>query len=299
MVCLCYKINCANNMKTSLIVSAVAVALFAAVTAIPIGCQHTGVSDTPTSRIATKKDEGTKEEAGAEDAEAAVLARLAKKIDELRQLKIASLKEKSGSTSKEDALSVPAKSVKSEIGADLEKKMEGPMVGGGDLQDVEEGEEETKAEQEREASKARSDSVSLRTVVRMAMLPKNADNSFLTDEEQKGLADYVRVKMLKDSRDVVRMPMNPVVRNSLPRTLSRLAKASNFLSEEERDSLSRLVRSNGFKIGGDANAAENDVHLGAFVRAALGGEADIIGKVDAAPGSPLSLKEAEKMSLTI
>lgn len=278
--------NGAGEMKTSLLVAAVvAFGLFASVVAVPIGCQQAGAK--------SNEAEGVKGGSESNDAEAAVLNRLARKIDELRKLKVATLK----SEAKKDGLSIPSKSVKKEMGEEDAPPTEGPK-NGGDLADVTEGEEEKKHEQEKESKEAEKNSVSLRTVVRMSSPGSSGPGSFLTDDEQKGLAEYVRVKMLKGTRDVIRMPMEPVIRQHIPSTLSRLASTSEFLSKQERESLSRLVRSNGIKIDG---ATENDVKLGAFVRAALTGDKTLSFGVKAEIPSDgvLSQKEAEKMSLTI
>lgn len=273
-------------MKTSFVIAAVvAFGLFASVVAVPVGCQKDGQKGNGA--------EGAKDGSVSDDAEAAVLNRLARKIDELRKLKVATIK----SEAKKNGLSIPTKSVKKEMGEEDAPPTKGPKKGG-DLADVAKGEEQKKHEQEEENKEAEKNAVSLRTVVRMSVPGSSGPGSFLTDDEQKGLAEYVRVKMLRGTRDVVRMPMDPVVRQQIPSTLSRLASASEFLSKKERDSLSRLVRSNGIKIDG---AGENDIKLGAFVRAALRGNKELgLGDNDGTPSNDvLSQKEAEKMSLTI
>lgn len=273
-------------MKTTFFLATVfAFGLFANVVAVPIGCQHTGAKASEAA--------GVKDGSVSDDAEALVLNRLARKIDELRKLKVATLK----SEAKKDGLSIPTKSVKKEMGADVKSPEESPAKGG-DLADVINGEKEKEHEQEQENKEAEQNSVSLRPLVRMSAPGSTGTGSFLTDDEQKGLAEYVRVKMLNGNRNLVRMPMTPVIRQHIPSTLSRLASASEFLSEQERKSLSRLVRSKGIKMNG---AAENDVKLGAFVRAALGGDNEFSVPVKAGTSSSggLSHQEAEKMSLTI
>lgn len=272
-------------MKSSfLVATVVAFGFFAYAAAIPIGCQKAGTK--------VIENAGAKDGSTSEDAEAAVLNRLARKIDELRKLKVATLK----SEGKKADLSISATSVKKEMGADIVSP-EDEKTAGGDLADVIAGEKEKDHEQEQENKKATQNSVSLRPVVRVSA-PGSTGSGFLTAEEQKDLAEYVRVKMLKGSHDLVRMPMDPVIRQHIPSTLSKLATVSDLLSDSERKSLSRLVRNNGIKFDG---AVEDDIKIGAFVRAALGGDEDISLGVKAAtsPSGGLSHQEAEKMSLQI
>lgn len=269
--------------------AAVALAVVAAVVAVPVGCAEKNRA-VRAARVALGKKESKPTNSSTQEAEIAVLARLAKKIDELRELKVASLNGEVKSQQK-IATSIHTKSVKPEVGAGVrvtEMSSENEEL----LDSGRERAETEAAKKVSEEGEERAGTLSLKMVSRLAEQSPEG-SSFLTPVEQKELAEYVRVKMLRGTRDMVHLPVEPVVRPTFPDTLSRLTSPKEFLLQKEREALSRLIRSNGFQLNGGKDVAKHDSILGAFVRTALADEK--IGATHVNSG--LSEKDSEYMAL--
>jgi hypothetical protein len=283
-------------------------ALIALTSAVPVRCRDT-IAAVKEARTELKERDKTEVETlsgkgSVADEETEVLDRLAVKIDELRQLKLSSMRENAAQDTdiKMDNIPVliPVKSAKLDVRKDIDKPKESDdnkVKNDEEFNDPEVVEENLKeaAEKEKKA-KQESTGLSLRMATRLAKLSSD-DGSFLTAGERAGLSEYVRVKMLKGSRNTMTVPRKAVIRPTLPETLTRLAGTQGLsLPQKERDTLSKLIQGTGFQLKGD-NGASDSV-LGAFVRTTL--LVDEKGpEASAARSGGLSIEEAEKIALRL
>jgi hypothetical protein len=283
-------------------------ALIALTSAVPVRCRDT-IAAVKEARTELKERDKTEVETlsgkgSVADTETAVLDRLAVKIDELRQLKLSSMRENAAQDTdiKMDNIPVliPVKSSKLDVRKDIDKPKESDgnkVKNDEEFNDPEVVKENLKeaAEKEKKA-KQESTGLSLRMATRLAK-PSSDDGSFLTADERAGLSEYVRVKMLKGSRNTMSVPRKAVIRPTLPETLTRLAGPQGLsLPQKERDTLSKLIQGTGFQLKGD-NGASDSV-LGAFVRTALLVD-EKMPEASAARSGGMSIEEAEKIALRL
>lgn len=159
------------------------------------------------------------------DPEKDILDRLAKKIKELRSLKIvdvtAGIRDEA---SKSDKKNEKDKAVKKPVAV--------PVVRSTSTDEEEFTDKAVVAEQKKEAKEAEkkamdeSGDFSLKVVSRLAFEPEGSSQSFLTDEEREGLRSYIRHKKIQAKRS--RLMLIPSIRMAPPPPMA-------FLTDEENE----------------------------------------------------------------